>query len=284
MLITFASRSPLIFAQQTPLPETTEVTITETTQEPAEGAIREQGTTAQEQTLLLTTYRGQLETYRAKEKTYQVAQEQLANLSTLAALEEAVQATKQVMVARDQVLQTYFKLLRLKLIDTHGVPLTDKTYALNELAELEKNLTTHEQEVNQVNDRFTLAQSSENFAYLADQFESATNRALCLITLGNLQTVFDRTSALIPEVETKITDKTTGFELAKKQRALTELKLLSTDTKAQLNTIYTQFFTTKDNQSKKFSNSDLVQLSTKLQPVYAQMNQMHQFIDEVTKI
>jgi len=253
-------------------------------EDPTEGSIREQQTTSQEQTLLQTFYRDQLETYRAKEKNYQLAQAQLKQLNTLAALEEAVQATKQVMLARDQVLQTYFKLLRLKLIDTHGVPLVEKTSAINDLAQLENNLKTHEQETNQISDRFTLAQSSTNFAFLAAQFETITNRSLCLIAFGRMQTVFDQTIALIPEVEATVESSTTDFELAKKQRALTELDLLSKSTKQQLNVVYTEVFTLKDNKPKVFTDHDLAQLSTKLQPAYAQINQMHEFIDEVTKL
>lgn len=272
LLMTMVDHVSMSFAQEA------------STDAPAEGSIREQQTTTQEQTLLQTYYRDQLEVYRAKEKAYQVAQEQLTQINTLAALEEAVQATKQAMISRDQVLQTYFKLLRLKLIDSHGVPIEAKSKAITDLAQLENNLKTHEQEVNQVTDRFTLAQSSTNFTLLAGQFETVTNHALCLIAFGNLQTVFDKTIALGPELTAKIKDKTTDFELAKKQRALTEIDLLSGSTKTQLDQIYAEVFTTKDNKPKVFSDHDLAQLTTKLQPVYAQLSQMHEFIDEVMKI
>jgi len=254
------------------------------TTEPAEGSIREQPPTLQEQTLLQTYYRNQLETYRAQEKTYQVAQNQLDQLQTLAALEEAVQATKQVMITRDQVLQTYFKLVRLKLIDTHGVSIEEKTAAIFDLAQLETELATHQQAMAQVTDRFGIAERTTDFVLSAARFETVQHRALCLIMFGQLQTVYDQTAALIPEVETQVQQKTTDFELAKKQRAVAEVKLLAEATQSQLDVIYREIFTVKSNQPKKFTNSDYTQLATKLQPIYARLSQMHEFIDEVIKL
>ena len=66
------------------------------------------------------TYRSQLEQYRTAERKYVLAKEQYLKLNTLVSLEDAVKATREAMLARDQVLTSYLTLLRLLLIDATG--------------------------------------------------------------------------------------------------------------------------------------------------------------------
>ncbi len=265
-------------------PNSSSMVLAQDNDEPAEGSIREQTTTQAEQAILQTYYRDQLERYRNQEKARQLAQEQLNQLNTLAALEEAVLATKQTMITRDQVLQTYFKLLRLKLIDTHGVSLAEKTTVIKELESLEANLEDHETEVGKVSDRFSLAASVNSYAQLAVRFEPIGSHATCLIVFGKMQVVYDKTVALMPELEAKANEQATDFELAKKQRALTEVKLLATSTKSSLEQAYDTTFVGKFGQEKVFEYGDYGRLTNNLQAVYAQISQMHEFIDEVMKL
>ena len=204
----------------------------------SEGDIREQTTNEDQIVQLNITYRQQMEAYRNQEKKYLVAVEQYEQLQTLAALEEIVQTAKQLIIIRDRTIITHLGIVRLTITDVHGIPVDDKAEVIAKLQVLETQVKSHETDSEQITDRFTLASNAEAFALMSSDLNSSVYHALSLVLFGRLQNVYDKTNALLPELETNMAINATDFELAKKQRALQELKILSANTKTELDKIY----------------------------------------------
>lgn len=225
-------------------------------------------------------YRQQLADYREKERQYIIAKQQYQQIQTLAALEEAVQRTKDVLVARDQVLGTYVQILRLITQNTRGIELSQKNQTLDQLLDLQQKLKTHEVDTEGASDRVKISQAVASFNTFSDTIDSMTAQALGRITLGNLQEVFDKTQTVKSEVEQKITEtEQNSFTLAQKKRGFEEISRTLTSVGALLTELRNEIAKPWDRSGR----SNLNNFNQKLNQVYAGLSRTISYLDEVTK-
>lgn len=214
---------------------------------------------------LRNKYRKSLEVYRNDERLYTIARGQYVQLQTLASLEEAVRATRQVMLSRSDVMITYFTLLKVTLMDTPGIDVNAKKVQLAKLDKLLNDLQTHQIHVGTATDRPSIAQMVGEFAPIEKQAENISTGTVLLISYGNIQAVYDKTISVKNEIRTEIeSNEPDPLQLATKKRGLDEIDRQLDDVSFQLkktqNTVtssqndasfYSQ--TTQDNLSSIYS-------------------------------
>jgi len=92
----------------------------------------------------LSDFQFQYEKYRGEQEAYASARNKYLEYETLTSKNEAIKATKQVLIRRAQVLRTYFILLKKRLHSTPSVVVEEKTklsaYLDQEIEWLEKHI------------------------------------------------------------------------------------------------------------------------------------------------
>lgn len=155
-------------------------------------------------------YRDQLEMYRRQEKSFLIAQDQYKRLGTLDSIEQAVKATRQFLLSRDQVLHTYLTLLELRLMAAGGVELSLKTDALNKLELLRTQLQTHHDAAAGQLDRAKGNQLADDFKPIGAQAKLLSSQVSGLLAVGQLQVVHDKALALRPDIAAEVTATGSG--------------------------------------------------------------------------
>ncbi len=174
---------------------------------------------------LQVTYRNQLTTYRADEKTFQVAKDQYYQIQTLASLEEAVRSTRQAMISRLDVIQTYFLMAKLTLENTKGIETDVKSDTLKQLDTLTTDLKIHRAAVAASSDRTGLLAVATEFATLSPRISDLSQKISMLVTYGRLQTVDDKATTIKQELKNMIDQtETDPLKLAEKKRGLDEIQ------------------------------------------------------------
>jgi hypothetical protein len=225
------------------------------------------------------TYRSQLETYRNAERQYLITKEQFFKLNTLASLEAAVKATKEAMLARDQVLYSYLTLVRLYLIDATGVNLTQKEPTLAELEVVLQALEAHTQTVSAANDRYQISQASQEFLTLGPRIEAVAYQTTTILSIGELQTIYDKSLSLDQEITASLSG-ITDVRNAERQRALTEIK-------RELNEVQTSFSEVNlmvEKENQKFNRAFYNRVTQNLGTVYVGLSQTLTHMAEVLKL
>jgi hypothetical protein len=208
---------------------------------------------------LQTSYAKYLSAYRDNERLFLIAQQQFFQLGTLASLEQAVQATKGVMLSRMDVLQSYLSFLELHLIDSKGIEVGLKNANVAELMNLLSQLKIQHAQVQAADDRLKIAKAAADFQILAPQLQQQAELTKSLIMYGRLQAVYDKTLAVKGEIAEQIKVKETNpLVLAEKQRGIQEVERNLDTVKAQLDKVRSQL-SNKDSGSFGFqaANSDL---------------------------
>lgn len=188
-------------------------------------------------------YRDQVERYRILERDFQVNKNQYFQLQTLQSLEKAVVSTREVMIIRAEVLITYFELMRASLEDTEGIDLVQKKEVIDTLISHIEVLREHKKALEQTVSREGIAQRVYEFSSISVSFESTAYRALALITIGDIQTVYDKARILYDEVllyheqypvsQVKQQERNRAYREAK--RELDRVELLLRDIRASYN-------------------------------------------------
>lgn len=150
------------------------------------------------------TYKGQLAEYRQAADQFNIAKGQFAKLNTLASLEVAVQDGRKALLLRDQVLLTYLKLIELKLLESDGINLEEKTVALDMTKDLQRDFQAHYDLTVNAIDRVAVNQVADNFEVLAPRITSLANYASALLRIGKLQTVFDHAVSLVGKTDPSV--------------------------------------------------------------------------------
>jgi|GEM_PF-816928 len=167
-------------------------------------------------------YRDQLVIYRQQEKNFFIAQDQYLRHETLDAIEQAVKATRQVLLSRDQVLHTYLTLLQLRLMEAEGVEISLKTELLTKLEVVREKLKVHHASAIDQLDRPTANKLSDQFTVIGEESELLGSQVLGLLSLGKLQEIFDKSMALSPDITAEVTvttvDKAVSAETTRSLR------------------------------------------------------------------
>ena len=184
---------------------------------------------------LTIEYKNLLNTYVQAEADFKFAQAQYNQLQTLAAMEEAIEASKKVFIARDEVLIRYAKILKLKLYLTYGVYLPRKQAQIDQLDELIGQLEIHLQATQAVTTRDELMQTTSDFELLGTQLQAQVQLTTPLFSLGKLQTTFDKTENLIAQIKQNVADSDlSAADKATKQRWLKLVNDKQAEAKVQL--------------------------------------------------
>ena len=225
---------------------------------------------------LRDTYRAQLEAYRDQERQHLIAKEQYNQLKTLTALETAVNTTRQVLITRAEVLDTYVTMLRLTLQDQPGVEVSRKEKLLIELDSLRVSLAQHKAQVEQATERTALAQVAQDFIPLGKSIESKSYHVQSAITLGRLQTVFDKSLALSGRLKEHALTDASSIQQSRRERAFAETERTVENIRQQL--ISSELEVQKE---EGHSRSQYARFSTTLNPIYANLSQLLSYLEEV---
>lgn len=176
-------------------------------------------------------YRSELAEYRNVENLYKIAKDQYEQLGTLAALEDGVQSTQKAMVARDKVLHTYLRLLRLELLSQPGIEISQKKNAEENLLAAVESVESHQALLGTELDRPGLLDVAQKFEPLLTQVEEASFQTLSLISIGSLQTIQDKALILRDDMEEEIATAGGALKAGARQRSFAETARLLSDIK-----------------------------------------------------
>ncbi|MEO8581206.1 MAG: hypothetical protein ABI425_01355 [Patescibacteria group bacterium] len=229
---------------------------------------------------LQQTYFAQLEEYRNQEQKYLVAKNQYHQLNTLASQEVAVAETRQLLSLRANVFLTYIEILDELLNQGKGIPLENKNPERVFLSLLTDKVQIHKSAVESAQNRFAIDQESINFAPTYKLLESHTYYILSLIKLGDMQVAYDKLLIARDVVKSYVQDQTLSTAVrAEKDRGFDEIERNIKVMDKTFTPIKTKVYSSSENKNL----SAYSQLSSELSPVYAQINQVIQFLEEVRK-
>lgn len=143
---------------------------------------------------------GQLAEYRLAEQDFIIKKGQFEQLNTLSSLEAAVQSTREVMAKRAQVLQSYLTLLRLEVLNSSGLRLEYREFALDQNEQLELELEDHLSQLEASVDRDSIRITTGNFELLAPKIQEHIGFTRQILQLARYQSVFDATEALVNRI------------------------------------------------------------------------------------
>jgi hypothetical protein len=159
-------------------------------------------------------YRQQLSTYRASFDTTSVSLQQYANLRTLASQEEAVQAMRNFLLIRSDVLSTHFSILGQSLSDQK---LDDPLW----VASVSGKISTTLEDLKQHHSRSDIAvdriRADQEALWLIGQeprMKAVADRAQCLIGIGKVK----QATAYLETVKQKVDDWIASAPISETQR------------------------------------------------------------------
>ncbi len=244
----------------------------------SEELIRQQESTVDQQQDIKKTYQAQLAAYREDEKAYTLASQGYEQLQTLSALEKKVQTGKKLLQTRTDVLLSFVSLLKLQLIDTHGLPLDAKNLALSDLDSAYAQLGEYQNQLQQVSDKTGVEGSVEYFSLISPEIESSIYQGMGLVAFGRMQSVHDKTKTLIDDLETEFStmDETTASQ---KQRGIDEINSQMNGSKSNLDEMIIDFVEVM--QNKKITKSTYNSLLKDLSESYSAIKRVHTQVEEL---
>lgn len=225
----------------------------------------------------------ELSSHQQQEKKYRVALDQYKRLQTLSSIEEAVSATKNAMLSRNQVLKTYLELNRLKLIEAEGIEISHKQIVLDQLESNQEILRSFEKKLNQELNREQINQLAEEFEPIGQQLQETSYYALNLLSIGRLQAVYDQALAIYQKILEDESVEDSLIQQTERQRALNEVDKLFTQIAPLLEAQWAdleQVRTSQHSDYQRFYRS----IFDDLNPIYAQLSQLTAYLEELEGI
>lgn len=225
------------------------------------------------------SYRANLEAYRNDLRQYTISKTQFTQLQTLAALEDAIAATRKVMLSRATVLEVYIQLLQLELQQVQSFPEELKQEKMTALQSLRDELTAHKELVTNTSDRAGIAQRAEEFVDLSANSTQLAYDVLSRIKLAKIKTVYLLSLEFTDEISTVVAERFSSYPntVAEKNRGIEQIRSVLT--------ISDQQFLAADeivNREKVVPDSStLDDVKTKLLPVYTSLSQVLNYMAEV---
>lgn len=226
------------------------------------------------------TYKGQLEAYRTAHNRYLIAKQQYSQLQTLTSLEEAVKATREAMVARNDVLLTYLTLLRLKLIQATGINLTQKDPAIAEIEAAHEWLTQHQSDAKAATDRYQLLAVADAFSTRQESISALSYKTLSLLAIGKLQSVYDKTGLLSEQVEVEVVSGKADVKQEERKRAMVEIEREL----ATVQALFSEINQDIESENTKFSRSYFSSLQRELGSIYSRLVQTLSHLSELVRL
>lgn len=181
---------------------------------------------------LTIEYKSGLEVYEEKKNKLDFAKAQYEQLQTLASLEEAVDVGREFFVARDEVLLSYAKLLRLKLYTSFGIFLKTKQDKIAAMDDLISRLEKHNQNSKKIESKDDIINQTSEFSLVGLRLQAESARIVPLFSLGKLQSTFDKTALLIDKVDAHIEESNfSAAKKAEKERGMQQIRREEEDIK-----------------------------------------------------
>lgn len=230
---------------------------------------------------LKASYQSQLENYLYQDKLYRIAYDQHQELQTLSSIEDLTQKAKSLGIYRDEVLISYLNLLRLNLIATEGIELSLKNESLAKLETTLDYIGIHQENLKNINDRDQVAASLTTFTTDQKNLNNLANEVLVLLSVGNLQVIYDRSVVLKGEIDLYLEQKGTSA-LPTIDRASYETNRSLESAKLKLDTFWTDVIEHKT--SNWYLAKFYDQLPKTLNPIYVNLSQSISYLSELLSI
>jgi len=230
---------------------------------------------------LKTTYQSQLENYLYQEKLYKIAYDQHEQLQTLVSIEDLTQKAKNLGLSRDEVLISYLDLLRLNLIGTEGIELSLKSQHLSQLETTIAYLKNHQENLQSLNERDQVLVSLGTFTNDQKNLSKQAEEVLVLLSVGNLQMIYDKSVILKKDIDTYLEDKGT-LNLPTISRASDETNRSLSSAKLKLDAFWTE--TLDRSQSNWYLSKFYDDLPKTLNPIYVNLSQSISYLNELLGI
>jgi len=228
---------------------------------------------------LRVLYRDEVEAYRNAEKAFTIAKTNFNQVQTLAALEEAVNATQKVMFERSRVMITYLELIDAVLIETKGIELDLKNQTHIELTGLINTLKIHQENIVVSKDRQAMVLLANEFEPISVDYQSEVYKTLSLVRIGKIQEVHDKAEIIKADiVKEHESQEVSSLVISRRERAYAEIERNFDAVNAglaDLNNLFTQ------GRREGFSRSFYEKILEKLSPVYVQISRSLDHLDEL---
>lgn len=242
--------------------------------------VRSQNTALSEFNEAYKQYTLSLEDYQRKHSEYVLAKSQYESFQTLKSQSEAIEATKQMLTARNTVLVSYLKAMQIRLNNAIGVELTDKT----EIGIL------IDEEINWYESQNLTIPSAETFEELEaeskdgeERYQSTINisyRTLSYVSFGKVEDFHER----LVETFTALKNKIEEIKLEERENyKLSDSKLLAIDRWI----IESENRVTRSEEQKQQAEESLLELSTDTNirsndynAIVAELEQSRQYMKE----
>jgi hypothetical protein len=235
----------------------------------------------QEIATVKATYQSQLESYLYQDKLYRIAYDQRKQLQTLASIEDLIQKAKTLGIARDDVLISYLDLLRLNLITTEGIELSLKAEYLTRLETTIVYIKNHQENLKNLNNKEQVALSLSAFTTDQKDIEKLADGVLVLLSVGNLQIIYDKAVVLKADIDAYLGQKGT-LNLPAISRASIETNRSLDAAKLKLDTFWTDALDHgggSGHLASLYSN-----LPSEMNPVYVNLSQSISYLGELLSI
>lgn len=247
-----------------------------------EGSIRQQESTQDLQTQVKAEYQDDLEKYRQLERSYVIAVQEMNQLGTLASQEKAFQATKSVLSQRNEVLTKFLELLKLRLIDTHGVAIEVKSQTIEQIQIYSEALEEYQQSITAANNQQQLDQVATNFLNFKEPVENVYYKVVALNALGKLQVTYDKTEILIDDYKEVVLDTPSNLRKAEKERSFSEIQTLVDESKQELYQASQLIISSGSESRDSVVGEELLgQVNTHLSLVYGDLSQVLTYLEEI---
>lgn len=235
----------------------------------------------QEIATVKATYQSQLETYLYQDKLYRIAYDQWLQLQTLVSIEDLTQKAKKLGLYRDDVLMSYLDLLRLNLVATEGIELALKTKYLTKLEATIAYIKNHQENLNNLNDRDQVSLSLTTFTNDQKSVGKLANEVLVLLSVGNLQMIYDKSIVVKKDIDIYLTDKGT-LALPEIDRASFETNRSLESAKLKLDAFWVDIIDRGEGgwYLAKFYDD----LPRTLNPIYVNLSQSISYLNELLSI
>ncbi len=146
-------------------------------------------------------YQQQTEAYLEAYRLFTISKAQWESLQTLAALEEAIARTREVMILRDRTSLTYSELLLHRLEIATGIEITQKNLYIDKLKAHITWLRNHLATTQEASTREMVNAKADEFTQYYPDYKFDLEKVLGLLALGRLQTVIDKGDYLFVRIQ-----------------------------------------------------------------------------------
>lgn len=174
---------------------------------------------------LTTRYRNTSEVYRNKEREFAIAKQQYTQLQTLASLEAAVQATRNVFIQRNETLTVYLELLEAIIRESDDIDVQSKRKVLELLVLQIEALQRYRARIDTATDRVGVELLADQFDLLSEDVQRTIYMAQSIIVLSNIQSSYESARVLQSEITARIQlEERSSLQEAEQQRAFDEVE------------------------------------------------------------